>query len=174
MWHLVRIVAAIALMAITIGTANADTVPSFYFSGTDLVVNPGDPTSACSPGELQQCPNYVEGGFSGSGTSATSFDVSFYGPVPGFSCSSTPCTEVNLTVSIDFDFVDGLITGGGVSGTYEPCPGYNWCGPGWVVDMTGTIEFTPVPAALPLFATGVGAMGLFSWRRKRRARAITV
>jgi hypothetical protein len=27
----------------------------------------------------------------------------------------------------------------------------------------------PVPAALPLFATGLSAMGLFGWRRKRRA-----
>jgi len=26
---------------------------------------------------------------------------------------------------------------------------------------------TPLPAALPLFATGLGAMGLFGWRRKR-------
>ena len=28
---------------------------------------------------------------------------------------------------------------------------------------------TPLPAALPLFATGLGALGLFSWRRKRKA-----
>jgi hypothetical protein len=28
---------------------------------------------------------------------------------------------------------------------------------------------TPVPAALPLFATGLGAMGLLGWRRKRKA-----
>jgi len=27
---------------------------------------------------------------------------------------------------------------------------------------------TPLPAALPLFATGLGALGLFGWRRKRR------
>ena len=27
---------------------------------------------------------------------------------------------------------------------------------------------TPLPAALPLFATGLGAMGLFGWRRKRK------
>jgi plastocyanin len=27
---------------------------------------------------------------------------------------------------------------------------------------------TPLPAALPLFATGLGAMGLLGWRRKRK------
>jgi hypothetical protein len=30
---------------------------------------------------------------------------------------------------------------------------------------------TPVPATLPLFAAGLGALGLLGWRRKRRAQA---
>ena len=30
---------------------------------------------------------------------------------------------------------------------------------------------TPIPAALPLFATGLGVMGLFGWRRKRKIAA---
>lgn len=30
---------------------------------------------------------------------------------------------------------------------------------------------TPLPAAFPLFATGLGAMGLLAWRRKRKAQA---
>ena len=30
---------------------------------------------------------------------------------------------------------------------------------------------TPLPTALPLFATGLGALGLLSWRRKRKAAA---
>ena len=30
---------------------------------------------------------------------------------------------------------------------------------------------TPLPAALPLFATGLGALGLLGWRRKRKAAA---
>jgi hypothetical protein len=30
----------------------------------------------------------------------------------------------------------------------------------------------PAPAALPLFATGLGALGLLGWRRKRRAQAV--
>jgi hypothetical protein len=30
---------------------------------------------------------------------------------------------------------------------------------------------TPLPAALPLFATGLGALGLLGWRRKRKSAA---
>jgi len=36
----------------------------------------------------------------------------------------------------------------------------------------GQIDPTPLPAALPLFAGGLGAMGLLGWRRKRRAQAV--
>jgi hypothetical protein len=31
---------------------------------------------------------------------------------------------------------------------------------------------TPIPAALPLFATGIGGLGLLGWRRKRKAQAV--
>jgi hypothetical protein len=34
-----------------------------------------------------------------------------------------------------------------------------------------TVTATPIPAALPLFATGLGALGLLGWRRKRKAQA---
>jgi hypothetical protein len=30
---------------------------------------------------------------------------------------------------------------------------------------------TPLPATLPLFATGLGALGLLGWRRKKRSIA---
>ncbi len=33
------------------------------------------------------------------------------------------------------------------------------------------VATTPLPAALPLFATGLGAMGLLGWRRKRKSAA---
>ena len=35
-----------------------------------------------------------------------------------------------------------------------------------------TIPPTPLPAAFPLFATGLGALGLFGWRRKRKAQVV--
>ena len=48
---------------------------------------------------------------------------------------------------------------------------YNVGNPGmWTASPTSP---TPLPAALPLFATGLGALGLFGWRRKRKAAAIT-
>ena len=36
--------------------------------------------------------------------------------------------------------------------------------------LTLTPVATPLPAALPLFATGLGALGLLGWRRKRKAK----
>ena len=36
---------------------------------------------------------------------------------------------------------------------------------------SGDIAATPLPAALPLFVTGLGALGLLGWRRKRKASA---
>jgi hypothetical protein len=36
---------------------------------------------------------------------------------------------------------------------------------------TSSVVTTPLPAALPLFATGLGALGLLGWRRKRKAAA---
>jgi drug/metabolite transporter (DMT)-like permease len=45
----------------------------------------------------------------------------------------------------------------------------------WMMDdlsFTPAASATPLPAALPLFATGFGAMGLFGWRRKRKGAAV--
>jgi len=37
--------------------------------------------------------------------------------------------------------------------------------------VSGDVDPTPLPATLPLFATGLGALGLFGWRRKRKNAA---
>ena len=36
-------------------------------------------------------------------------------------------------------------------------------------DLSPETAATPLPAALPLFATGIGGLGLLGWRRKRKA-----
>lgn len=35
-----------------------------------------------------------------------------------------------------------------------------------------SLTATPLPAALPLFASGLGVMGLFGWRRKRKSKTV--
>ena len=52
---------------------------------------------------------------------------------------------------------------------YQICP-TSGCTSSNVI-ATGTITVTPLPAALPLFATGLGALGLIGWRRKKKAAA---
>ena len=41
------------------------------------------------------------------------------------------------------------------------------------VSVTGPVAAVPVPAALPLFASGLGAFGLQSWRKKRKKATVT-
>jgi hypothetical protein len=36
---------------------------------------------------------------------------------------------------------------------------------------SGSLTPEPLPAALPLFATGIGGLGLLGWRRKRKVKA---
>ena len=42
------------------------------------------------------------------------------------------------------------------------------------VDNFAAIEptATPIPAAFPLFATGLGGLGLLGWRRNRKTQAV--
>jgi hypothetical protein len=45
-------------------------------------------------------------------------------------------------------------------------------GVGLVTEFDGTPVNTPLPAALPLFATGLGGLGLLGWRRKRKVQPV--
>src|ERR1700694_2452396 len=66
-------------------------------------------------------------------------------------------------------FLDGTNTWNVVVNglTIGPNPG------GWMranlTAQVSQVSVTPLPAALLLFSTGLGAMGLFGWRRKRKA-----
>ena len=46
----------------------------------------------------------------------------------------------------------------------NPCPTSLGC-----IEVFAETSETPLPAALPLFATGLGVLGLLGWRRKKKA-----
>jgi hypothetical protein len=96
--------------------------------------------------------------------------VQFYGP--GYISTLNLVFENSLLVPI----ADNPIVGGIGGPSYE-CAGYscNSDDERYVdADSGYASATTPLPAALPLFAAGLGGMGLLGWRRKRKfAAAIT-
>ena len=66
------------------------------------------------------------------------------------------------------DQVDFLMTGGTFESVVLTSSGNEF----EFADLMDSPAPTPLPAALPLFATGLGAMGLFGWRRKRKSSAL--
>jgi hypothetical protein len=80
------------------------------------------------------------------------------------------------SISVDFS---GMLSGpDGISEAVFAILSANQSGgPGGVIGwaLTNTsVDPTPLPAALPLFATGLGALALLGWRRKRSARSVAV
>jgi hypothetical protein len=78
-------------------------------------------------------------------------------------------------------YQSGIVLNGNATFTHETIAGlglipgvYVWRW-GTNADQTFSLNIpapTPLPAALPLFATGLGALGLFGWRRKRKTQAL--
>jgi hypothetical protein len=52
-----------------------------------------------------------------------------------------------------------------------PIPGVTFVADDGTIFPDAADTATPIPATLPLFATGLGAIGLLGWRRKRKAQA---
>jgi hypothetical protein len=69
-------------------------------------------------------------------------------------------TQTNQSTLYQYSTTGGLLS----TATYAALAGDNHLG--------GEFQLaTPLPAALPLFATGLGGLGLIGWRRKRKAQA---
>ena len=101
---------------------------------------------------------------SGNDLVATSSVLTFDFPSTsgGFFAISTP------GVTDAFQLLDaGLSSAGLLSVTVS---GSTMSGDAFTSNTIGTA--TPLPVALPLFATGLGAIGLLGWRRKRKAQAV--
>jgi hypothetical protein len=149
-------------------TANATTFTDFSFTGTCSVDCTGSATATLV---LQ---NYTIGDAFTSAVSFTYHSNLFDISVP----NNSPFGSVNGTFNSlpGFDFVSVFFQVGGQLARFESGTDGSWCvGPGCFSDQ-GTNGVwavapvvTPLPAALPLFATGLGALGLLGWRRKRKA-----
>jgi hypothetical protein len=66
----------------------------------------------------------------------------------------------NFVLGVNEFLVSDINSGGGPSGA------------AFFATVNYDVSQTPLPAALPLFATGLGALGLLGWRRKRKAAAL--
>ena len=75
-----------------------------------------------------------------------------------------PFGDLFAIMSVDYTGMSGGLAAGQSLGFIQDTDNLNLTG-----DLT--ITPTPLPAALPLFATGLGALGLLGWRRKRKAQA---
>jgi hypothetical protein len=93
------------------------------------------------------------------------------GPFDAFAFLTTPNQVVPGPLTLlQFFYPPGLPV-------YPPDPPSNFSGPIFAFDdavQVGTWEVTlhdatPLPAALPLFATGLGSSGLLGWRRKKKS-----
>jgi hypothetical protein len=90
--------------------------------------------------------------------SSSAFDVYING-------ADNPATVQNFPATSLFDVFVTI----DIPGTYPYCYSSAPCSP---TGPTGQLDVvTPAPAALPLFATGLGGLGLLGWRRKRKAQA---
>lgn len=75
----------------------------------------------------------------------------------------------DMTYHLSFDIVaDGNST---IAFNFIGNSTQGWPDEGFGIDNV-SVSGTPLPAALPLFATGLGALGLLGWRRKRKAAAL--
>jgi hypothetical protein len=87
------------------------------------------------------------------------FDLSYVGP-ESVSLDLAPRMNVGYTTGT----LDLFVTLTNVSA--DPFGGFEISNSPITLDIP--VGTTPIPAALPLFATGLGALGLFGWRRKRK------
>jgi hypothetical protein len=98
-----------------------------------------------------------------------SLTVDFFAPNPPYSSSLTLVFADSLLVANS----DNPIVGGIDGPSYE-CEGYSCTAQDTRYVDGGSVSSTPLPAALPLFAGGLGMMGLFGRRRKKITAAIAV
>jgi len=85
-----------------------------------------------------------------------------------FSLNGSPVTfdDANTSISVQ-GTVFTFATLQGNPDYYVSALKFGVCGP----EISCETTITPIPGALPLFASGLGGLGLLGWRRKRKTAA---
>ena len=84
-----------------------------------------------------------------------------------WNCIYGPCTADLAGEVLSFTDANGLISDAVYTHREDnpSIPNVTYNG------ATGTITVTPIPTALPLFASGLAGLGLLGWRRKKKTAA---
>jgi hypothetical protein len=195
-----RIMIASCALVLTVGTASATSINiSFFGTGgsSTLSIAPSPPVNdslqihiAPVSGSASPCPSSgcippfifdtlsislydQQDNLVGSGTVGFDFVCGVSGPGNTINCGDMiPEGSGSLTLPTDAAYVqlsNELSFGGDVDISTSLAV---------INDSFDTVQFTeiaglptPLPATLPLFASGLGALGLLGWRRKRKASA---
>lgn len=171
-----KLFAAICVLALGIGAANAATV-TYYASGYwfgegpflgDHLDTSGTLTVDPTTGEI--IPGGADVTVAGIATFNFVAENIFNSPGPGGTQASF--VLANLTTGDEmFIYVNSTF----LNGNTPILPTYAFINDQQGNELAGnwpTGQFsTPIPAALPLFATGFGALGLLGWRKKRKNAA---
>jgi hypothetical protein len=178
-----------ALMTVAAMLSSSPTyATTYYFEFTGTGTEGGGEVAGTVTGAL-------DGSVSGSTFTATEVFIDSYPSGLGLGTSqlsgtpfiwdSFPLDTSGKIISADAEFLSENVTGG--MGGNDLC--INVCTSpnntslrnvydGLFVATDNAVTFsdtpfaTPIPAALPLFATGLGALGLLGWRRKRESHAV--
>jgi hypothetical protein len=145
-------------------TANADT--TFNFTGTCTLDCTGTVTATLvlqnyTIGNPLNNMNFVSFAYHSSVFPNITVNGGNFGGLFGQFNSLPGPANVNL-IGNGFQFISGFVTNDGW------CAGLSCSGD---FGKNGQWSVVPLPTTLPLFATGLGALGFLSWRRKRKAAA---
>jgi hypothetical protein len=171
--------AAICMIVLGVGSANATTYSPFTVSGTftdqfrDTFALTGSLDVDETSGRIVDASLRLAGepwtNIISQGSVGTFYDLSIQTTIFNAGCSAfhnvTGCHDVLnlvLATSPSMLLVDH---GGSIVGGFA-----NLTDAGFAISLVnGTVSATPLPAALPLYATGLGVLGLLGWRRRRKA-----